>query len=334
MSRPDVSPERLMQYWFGFAPPLILEAAVRHKLFDALSSGPKTAEQVAAETGVSRRGAKAVLGALVGLEVLTRRSDQFALTPEAETFLVSSSPAYRGGLFQHASKQLIPGWLHLTETLKTGQPEKTVNTQAEGAEFFRQFVEDLFSLNAAASRKLANHLNLSGPIKVLDIAAGSGVWSIPIAQKDPAARVTVVDWPEVIPVCQKVTAKHGVADRYSYIPGDILTVDFGTGYNIATLGHILHSEGVERSKKLLKKVYDALAPGGTIVIAEMVPNDERSGPPFPMLFGVNMLLHTTEGDVFTFAQMTDWLSAIGYRDVRQLEVPAPSPLLLATKPVK
>jgi ubiquinone/menaquinone biosynthesis C-methylase UbiE len=323
-----------MQYWFGFAPPLVLEAAVRHKLFDALAGGPKTAEQVAAETGVSGRGAKAVLGALVGLEVLTRSGDKFALTPEAETFLVSTSPAYRGGLFQHASSQLIPGWLHLTQTVKTGRPEKAVNTQAEGAEFFRQFVEDLYGMNIAASRALADRLNLSGPVKVLDIAAGSGVWSIPIARKDPAARVTVVDWPEVLPVCQKVAAEHGVADRYSYIPGDILAVDYGTGYNIATLGHILHSEGVERSKRLLKKVYDALAPGGTIVIAEMVPNDERTGPPFPMLFGVNMLLHTSEGDVFTFAQMTDWLSAIGFRDVRQLDVSAPSPLVLATKPVK
>jgi len=228
----------------------------------------------------------------------------------------------------------MPRWLRLTEVVRTGKPEQGVNEQADGAAYFREFVEDIFPMSYQAACALADELNInaaSAPISVLDVAAGSGVWSIALAEKSKQVRVTVVDWPGVIPVCKKVTARQGVADRYSYIPGDLLAVDYGTGYQIATLGHILHSEGPERSKKLLKKVFDALAPGGTIAISEMVPNDDRTGPPHALIFAVNMLIHTETGDTFTFAEMSDWLKAAGFVNPRKLEIPAPSPLILATK---
>src|SRR5205823_1043448 len=82
--------------------------------------------------------------------------------------------------------------------------------------------------------------------------------------------------------------------------------------HVATLGHILHSEGEKRSRELLRKVFAALAPGGTVVIAEMVPNDERTGPPFALFFALNMLVHTDTGDTFTFAEMKSWLEQTGF----------------------
>src|ERR1041385_6596776 len=108
-------------------------------------------------------------------------------------------------------------------------------------------------------------------------------------------------------------------------PGDLLDADFGQGHNIATIGHILHSEGPERSRRLLRKVFDALAPGGTVAIAEFIPNNDRTGPPNALIFAVNMLIHTTEGDTFTFKEISAWLREAGFRDVRSLEAPAPSP---------
>jgi hypothetical protein len=101
---------------------------------------------------------------------------------------------------------------------------------------------------------------------------------------------------------------------------------------VATIGHILHSEGRERSHRLLRKTFGALAPGGTIVISEFMPNDDRTGPPMPLIFAVNMLLHTEAGDTFTFAEMAGWLREAGFANPRLLEAPAPSPLLLATRP--
>jgi 2-polyprenyl-3-methyl-5-hydroxy-6-metoxy-1,4-benzoquinol methylase len=335
MSEAKVTRERIMQYGFGFGPPLILEAAVRCHVFDVLDPGPKTAAEVAAETRMSPRGARMLLNALVGLEFLTRQGDRYALAPGAETLLVSTKPGFAGAMFRHTSRQLIPHWVHLTESVLTGKPAIAVNQEGQGAEFFREFVEDLFANNYGSAQALADELKVAQakvPVNVLDIAAGSGVWSIALAERSPQVRVTVVDWPAVIPVCRKVTAQRGVGDRYRYVAGDLLAVDYGGRFEVATLGHILHSEGEQRSRALLKKVFAAMAPGGTIAIAEMIPNEERTGPPLALIFALNMLVHTDEGDTFTFGEMSAWLREAGFVKVRQLEVQGPSPLVLATKP--
>ena len=117
---------------------------------------------------------------------------------------------------------------------------------------------------------------------MLDLAAGSGVWGIALAQSSAQVRVTSVDWPGVIPVTRSTVARFGLAERFQFVEGDLLQADFGSGHNVATLGHILHSEGAERSKALLAKTFQTLAPGGTIAIAEFLVNrseraTERAG---------------------------------------------------------
>ena len=160
------------------------------------------------------------------------------------------------------------------------------------------------------ARALGEHLKIAKtkkPASVLDIAAGSGVWGIALAEQSPLVSISAVDWPPVLKVTKKVAKRHGLGNRLKGIPGDLLKVDYGTGHQVATLGHILHSEGSERSQKLIRKVFKALAPGGTIAIAEFVPNDTRTGPPGPLIFAINMLVNTTVGDTFTFAEISQWL---------------------------
>jgi ubiquinone/menaquinone biosynthesis C-methylase UbiE len=330
-----VTPDRIQQLAWGYTAPLIMEAAVRLRVFDALDAGPKRIAQITAETGASPRGVRLLLNALVGLELLAKKGDAYALTQESATYLVSKKPEYRGGMLRHASSHLLPHWLNLTDAVRTGKPPISVNQEKTGGAFFHDFVEDMFPLGYPAAKVLADHLLANapaGPYHVLDLAAGSGVWSIALAEKSPRVHVTVVDWPAVIPVCQKVTARRGVGDRYHYVPGDLLQADFGAGYQAATLGNILHSEGEARSLTLLKKTFAALAPGGVIAIAEMTPNEDRSGPSFALLFAVNMLVHTDEGDTFTFGEISAWLREAGFANPRQFDAQGPSPLILADRP--
>ena len=169
-------------------------------------------------------------------------------------------------------------------------------------------------------------------MSVLDIGAGSGVWGIALAKQSPRVRIRAVDWPLVLEVTKRVAARHGVADRLTAAPGEFFEADFGEGHQVATVGHILHSEGRDRSRRLLKKIWSALAPGGTIAIQEFVPNEERTGPLHTLIFAVNMLVNTDEGNTFTFAEMSAWLSEAGYVNPRLLDVPSVSPLVLADKP--
>jgi SAM-dependent methyltransferase len=333
---PAVTPERIMQMGFGYAPPLIIEAAIRNKVFDTLDTGPRTIAELSRENGASERGLRIVMDALVGLEFLARDAEgRYSLTPESAAFLVSGKPAYRGGMFQHTVSQILKSWMQLGEIVQTGQPALALNQQETGASFFAEFVEALFANGYPAALALGEALKLNElpqPVKILDIAAGSGVWSIGVAQKTPGAQITAVDFPEVLPGTRRVCARFGLDDQLKCIAGDLLEVDFGAGYQVATLGHILHCEGRDWGRALLKKVYAALAPGGAIAIAEMIPNDDRTGPPFPLVFAVNMLVNTQNGDTYTFGEMSQWLTEAGFTDCRLLEVPAPSPLILATKP--
>jgi ubiquinone/menaquinone biosynthesis C-methylase UbiE len=330
-----VTPERIRQFSFGFAPTLLIEAGVRHRIFDVLDTGPRTVEEVSTETGASRRGLRAVMNALVGLNFLAKDSQgRYTLTPESEMFLVSSKPSFQGGLFRHVSRQLAPNWLHLHDIVRTGQPAVAVNAEAEGGTFFQDFVEDLYPMNYPAAQALGQALDLQSrpAASVLDLAAGSGVWGITLAQQAPNVEVTAVDWPAVIPVTRRTAERMGVAGRFHFVAGDLLTADFGTGHDVATLGHILHSEGPARSQALLNKTFAALVPGGTIAIAEFLVNEDRTGPPMSLIFAVNMLVNTEHGDTYSFKEIAGWLADAGFQQVKTLDVPGPSPLILATKP--
>jgi ubiquinone/menaquinone biosynthesis C-methylase UbiE len=331
----EVTPKRIMELAWGYAPTLVIEAAIRHGVFDALDRKPATLKQLATETAVSERGLRAILNVLVSLNLLEREGDNYLLAPESARFLVSSKPGYYGMFFGHISDQLLPKWLELNEIVKTGKPANKVNQQTEGAAFFAEFVESLFPISFPAATALGEHLGVAkatSPLSVLDIGAGSGVWGIALAKQSPHVRVRAVDWPEVLEVTKRVAAKHGVSDRLTTAQGDFFEADFGTGHQIATIGHILHSEGAERSRRLLKKVFSALAPGGTISIQEFVPNDQRTGPPTALIFAVNMLVNTEAGDTFTFEEMSSWLYEAGFVNPRLLDVPSVSPLVLANRP--
>jgi hypothetical protein len=232
-------------------------------------------------------------------------------------------------------EQILPKWLHLGEVVQTGKPVQEANERNQGAEFFARCCGSSFSdglCRRPRVRRASSSAKATSPVKVLDLAAGSWVWGIALAHLSPNVRITAVDWPEVLETTKRVAARHGVADRLSTIPGDLMVANFGTDYQIAVLGLILHSEGEKRSRNLLRKTFEALARGGTIAIGEFVPNDERTAPPGALIFAVNMVINTEEGDTFTFAEISSWLREAGFTNVRQLEAPAPSPLILATKP--
>jgi hypothetical protein len=320
---------------WGYAPPLIIAAAVQHGLFDMLDAGPLPVAEISSRASIAPRGATAILNALVALQLLSKDARQrYALTPESAAFLVSTKPSFQGGMFRHLDRQLVPKWLQLPEIVRTGRPAISVNQEQDGGKFFGEFVEDIFPMSYAAAQVLGDALKLTDakqPISVLDLAAGSGVWGVALAQKSPQVRVTAVDWPTVIPVTRRVAARFGLADRFTFVEGDLQQADFGHTHQIATLGHIIHSEGEARSRQLLRRTAEALAPGGTIAIAEFVMNEERTGPPNAALFAVNMLVHTDQGNAFTFSEMSGWLTEAGFINVRTLEAPAPSPLILADK---
>jgi precorrin-6B methylase 2 len=271
----------------------------------------------------------------VGLGLLARDdAERYALTPESEAFLVSRQPGFIGGIFRHVSAQLMPNWLHLADIVGSGKPASMINVGAKRAPFFAEFVEALFPMSYPSAQALAGALKLAratGPVSVLDLGTGSGVWGIALAQASPHVTVRAVDWPDVLLVTRRLAERFGLGDRLTTVGGDLFEAEFGSGHQVATLGQILHSQGVERSRALLRRTHAALAPGGTIAIAEFLVDADRRGPKSGLIFAVNMLVNTEAGGTYAFEEIAGWLTEAGFVNPRQLPAPGPSPLILATR---
>jgi ubiquinone/menaquinone biosynthesis C-methylase UbiE len=330
-----VTPERIWQYGWGFGVTRTLATALELDLFTEISKGATTIPALSKAVRAPERGVRMVVEALVSLGLLTRAGSGFALAPDAAQFLVRTSPAFMGELLLFNATGIEPAWRSLTEVVRTGTPVKALDRPQEGIATWHQLVDALFALGFPAAQVLGAELARERPgeaLRLLDVAAGSGVWGIGAATANPKVTITIQDLPETLEHARRWVDRMKVADRAAYLPGDLRVVDFGeAAFDVAVLGHICHSEGPVHTQKLLRNVARALKPGGTIAIAEFVPDADRSGPPASLLFAINMLVHTTEGDTFTFPQFREWLEAAGFEAARQLPAPAPSPLILATK---
>jgi 3-hydroxy-5-methyl-1-naphthoate 3-O-methyltransferase len=325
----DVANDLLWGGWRTFA----VAAALELDVFTAIKNGAATAAQIASSASAHESAMRRLLDTLVSIKYLTRKGERYALTPQAATYLTRGSELYMDSIDRFVQMQLM-GWPQLAEAVRSGHPSLRADDAGRGA-FFATLVKCIFPVNFGGAKAAAASLsssNRSRIKRVLDVAAGAAAWSIPFAQVIRGAKVTVVDLPEVTQVTREYTSRFGVGDRYDYIEGDLRELDFGRGYDLVLLGHIIHGEGRDAGRKLIERSAAALGDRGMLLIAELVPNDERSGPPLPMLFGLNMLLHTPDGDVFTMKEYREWLKAAGFKQVKTIRTPmAPSPLILAQK---
>lgn len=312
-----------------------LAAGLELDVFTAIDKGHHTAAEVAAHANANESAMRRLLDALVGMKYLVRRGQRFLNTPAAETYLSRNSSLFVEGSDQ-VGRMLSMGWQQLAQVVRSGRPAFGDGTGAPPAEFFAVLVKSIFPQNYAGAKSAVHAMapSLRKRIKnILDIGGGAGAWSISIAEEIPHARVTMVDLPEVTAVARQYATRHGVLDRFEYREGNFREVQFGDEqYDLVILGHIVHGEGAELGRQLIQRCAAALRSKGVLLIAELVPNDERTGPATPLLFDLNMMIHTPEGATFTMREYRQWLKEAGFGSVKTIKSDsAPSPLILATK---
>ncbi len=329
----DLNPGKIFEICFAFTPSRVLVAGVDLEVFTHIASGHRTAADIADAACASPRSMEVLLNSLVALNFLTKSNGTYGLTPLAEKFLVKGTPAYYGDFVPHVDLLWEP-WRNLTEVVRSGKPFSAIERE-EGEKFFEKLVPQLFPMSYPAAKAAAETLGAGDTwknINILDVAAGSGAWGIAFTERDPGTRVTAQDWPGILKITKRFVDRFNLNDRFSYLPGDLREVDLGQDiYDLIILGHICHSEGAEKSRILLSRAYDALKHGGRVLIADMIPDDERCSAVFPLLFAVNMLVHTTEGNTFTMTEYREWLQDAGFHDITTIDAPGPSPLIVAEK---
>lgn len=334
MDHSKVTPQQIMDLLWSARSAMALVTGIDLEVFTHIANGKRTASDVAKAASADERGMQYLLDALVALGYLSKNGDEFGLEPVSAAFLIKGKEPYMG-TFAEETKLNLLDWTKLTEVVKTGKPVSAVNVEQEARDFFPKLVSAIFPLSFAGANTVASSLSdkqRSSIKTILDVAAGSGAWSLVFARMIPDAKVTVIDYPEVTPITREYAKRFEAADRYSYIEGNLREVDFGKQkYDLVILGHIIHSEGEEWGQKLIDKSSKALKDDGMILIADMVPNDERTGPVMPLVFGLNMLIHTESGGVYTMKEYNAWLKDAGFKKIWTVDIPGPSPVILATK---
>ncbi len=331
-----LTPDRLMGIAHGFWASQILASAAHYGFFTLISRGKNTADAIASAAGTDPDGTRMVLDSLVALEILRKQEGAYALTPEAEAFLVNGRPGDISPMIADHPQVLWNEWGRLRDALKRRPKASAEYTEDPGAEgFFARLIRIIMPLALGPADAVAEHLGVGTSrkgLRILDVGAGSGAWTMPFARRDPSAEITAFDLPRVLGETRKIVDETGLGARYRLQAGDLTRDDFGEArYDIAVLGNICHGLTPDQNRDLFTRLHRAIVPGGQLVIADMVPNEQRSGPPFPVLFAVNMYL-MTGGDTYTFSEYAAWLAQAGFSHPTAFDTHrSHSPVILATR---
>jgi SAM-dependent methyltransferase len=331
MTDTQPTPDRIMRLINGYWSTGILGAAASHSLFTHLEAGTDTAGQLAARAGISERGAQTLLDGLVSLGLVEVAGGRYRNTAEAAAFLVEGRPA---GLSDFAELKLnhMGNLVDLPDVVRAGGPVTDATVEVADNPHWEKVVQAIAAQSVPVATIAADMLRLAeaGEISILDVGGGSGIYSAIWLETNPAARSTQLDWGPINAIARRLVAERGVADRLTCVDGDFHTTDFGTAaYDIAVYSHIAHQEGPEDNVAIFTKIRDALKPGGTLVINDYVVDDDRSGPPFPLLFASEMLLKSKQGATWRQADYQAWLAKAGFEEVSFHPTQSPATVIFA-----
>ncbi len=331
------SPALLFDTINAYQKTAVINTAIQLDVFTAMADQAATADEVARHAKASPRGIRILCDFLSLLGFLTKSGDRYSLTPDSALFLNRKSPAYAGGTLEFLLSNHLRGAFDLlTDAVrKGGTAQPSEGSVAPEHPMWISFARSMGPLMAPAAGGLAELIPLDAGrrTKVLDIAAGHGVWGLAFAKRNPHAQVVALDWALVLEVSRENARAAGVADRFSTISGSAFDVDLGTDYDVVLVPNFLHHFNRVDCVRFLKRAHAALRSGGTLVIVEFVPDEGRVTPPGSAGFSLIMLATTPEGDAYTFAEYADMLGQSGFSPPAQHSLPASMNVaLIATKP--
>ncbi len=292
-----------------------LKAAIELDLFTAIAEGARTPQTLAEKRGAAERGMRILCDYLVIIGFLTKEEEGYGLTPDSALFLDRRSPAYVGGATEFLlSPMLLEEFADLAGVVRKGGTLSEAGTVAPDHPVWVKFARAMAPMMAIPAQMLAAIVD-SEPerkLRVLDIAAGHGLYGIALAARNPHVEVVALDWPHVLEVAQENARAAGVGDRYSLLPGSAFDLAYGEDYDVVLLTNFLHHFDTATCENLLRKVHAALAPQGRAVTLEFIPNEDRVSPPPVAAFSLTMLASTPGGDAYTFAEFERMLQHAGF----------------------
>lgn len=334
---PKPTPERIMEAFNAYQRTAAMKTAIDLDLFTLIGEGKNSIPVLAAAARASERGIRILCDNLTTQGFLTKREGVYALAPDSQAFLDRNSPTCivdaANGFF--ASDHIMRPFQSLTEAVRRGRNASEDDGMMDPEDpAWVDFAVSMVNLQAPMAHNLAKLLNVEDGrrMKVLDVAAGHGLFGITIAAKNPNAEIYSQDWAPVLEVAQKQAELAGVVSRFHKIPGSAFDVDLGSDYDLALLTNFLQLLDTATIEAFLKKLHAALAPNGRVVTVGFIPNDDRISPPGPAMMSLMFFASTPGGEAYTLADYTRMFRSAGFTHTELVPLPnAPQQVVIATK---
>ncbi|MEO7132751.1 MAG: methyltransferase [Vicinamibacterales bacterium] len=334
----QITPDTILQTGLAFWASKTLLSAIELGIFTELARGPHTFEGLRTRVGLHERGARDFFDALVALGFLTRDGDRYANTAETELFLDRNQPSYIGGILEMANHRLYPFWGHLTEALRTGEPQNEVKGGGPGLfetlysepARLKQFLAAMTGISHGANLAIARKFPWADYKTFVDVGTAQGDLAAQIALANPHLHGSGFDLPQVRPIFDDYVRGVGAADRVTFRAGSFFDDDLPTA-DVILMGHILHDWDLPTKKMLIKKAHDAVPAGGALVVYEAIIDDDRSKNAFGLMMSLNMLIETPGGFDYTGADCASWMKEAGFTQTRVEPLVGPDSMVVAIK---
>lgn len=306
--------EDLLDLMRGFQVPCVLAAAADLGVFAATADSPVTDRELSLELGCDERAMTILLDALASIGVLVKDEARYVLAPRLAPFLVDSSPQSVIAMLRHQAT-CLRRWARLPWVVQAGGPAEP-SPSIRGAEAdHAAFIEAMNVVSILVAEQLVDEIHPGGVRCVLDIGGASGTWTLSWLQAEPEARAILFDLPNVIPMAQERFGRSGLADRVELVAGDYNKDALPRGADLVWVSAIIHQNSPSENRSLYGRIAEAIEPGGTVMIRDVVMEESRTAPPMGALFAVNMLVATDGGNTYTLSEVRDDLTSAGFTDV-------------------
>ncbi|MGD0790375.1 MAG: methyltransferase [Terriglobales bacterium] len=324
-----ILPDRLEQMIRGYMSSRCILTALELDIFTAVGDGAN-AEQIGTRINANARAVGMLLNALVALGLLSKSGDDYKNTPESARFFVQGSKDnHRNGLLHIAN--LWHRWSTMTGAVRSGTRvpiDLRNDDRDEAPEWTCNFIAGMQRSAKDRAPLVVKTLGTAGVRRILDLGGGSGAYSIAFAKASPDVQCEILDIPEVVPLTTEYVSRAGVLAQVSLRTGDMLQDDFGSGYDIIMLNAICHMFSEEQNRDIFRRAHQALAPNGRLVVQDFILNPDKTGPQHAALFSLNMLVSTDAGASYSEFEYTHWMKAAGFTEVRRINLPGPSDLIV------
>jgi len=338
----QVDPSRIMQVGMGFWASKTMLIAINMGLFTYLSQGERSGQDIREKLGLHDRGLYDFLDALVALGFLKRhglkKTALYSNADDSDLFLDKNKPSYVGGILEMSNNRLYPFWHHLEEGLKTGLPQNEIKAKGKAVfeelyaneEKLREFLSAMGGIQMGNFMAFANKFDFSSYQTHCDIGGGGGYLSAQIAMNNQHMHCTSFDLPPVCSIAIENIGNMNLTDKVSIQSGNFFKDEFPR-VDIITMGNILHDWGTKDKTILMKKAYEALPSGGSLVVIENIIDDDRNENIFGLLMSLNMLIETPEGYDFSAADFSELAKETGYSKTAIMPLTGPASAVIAIK---